>query len=72
MNDFFFAFFRFYKGIVIRVGGDSVKLMHNKFCLIDVLNNEAECLKNSHPTNGVLINGSFNWTTNVSIFLHCG
>lgn len=40
-------------------------MMHNKFCLIDVMNDE-ECLDNLHPTKGIVITGSLNWTTNVS------
>lgn len=43
--------------------------MHHKFCLIDVLYNEKTSeknpVKNQHPTEGLIINGSLNWTANV-------
>lgn len=54
-------------GIPVRIAGDKDLYMHNKFCLIDVLTNETKFKENTHPLNGVLINGSMNWTSNVSL-----
>ncbi|XP_031625226.1 mitochondrial cardiolipin hydrolase-like [Contarinia nasturtii] len=55
---------RFQKsGINVRIAGDGDLYMHNKFCLIDVLSGE-KSKENTHPLNGVLINGSMNWTAN--------
>lgn len=56
-------------GIAVRIAGDGEKYMHNKFCLIDVLVDESGFKENKHPVNGVLINGSMNWTANVSMNL---
>lgn len=56
-------------GIAVRIAGDGERYMHNKFCLIDVLVDESGFKENSHPVNGVLINGSMNWTANVSMNL---
>lgn len=45
-------------GIKVRVlgtSGDGEKLMHNKFCIID-----------STSPEGIVINGSLNWTHQVS------
>lgn len=52
----------------MRIAGNGEKYMHNKFCLIDVLSNESDAVVNTHPVNGILINGSMNWTSNVRIF----
>lgn len=52
----------------MRIAGDGDRYMHNKFCLIDVLNGEDGFNENNHPNNGLLINGSLNWTTNVTDF----
>lgn len=53
-------------GVAVRIAGDGEKLMHNKFYLIDVLVDETKFPeKNQHSSNGLLINGSLNWTTNV-------
>lgn len=54
-------------GVPVRIAGDGEKYMHNKFCLIDVLHNENSTTENLHPQKGLLINGSMNWTANVSI-----
>lgn len=52
-------------GIPARFAGDGGnRMMHHKFCLIDVLNDEEIFNKNKHPSNGLLINGSLNWTKN--------
>lgn len=41
--------------------------MHHKFCLIDVLTNENKIDLDRSASHGVLINGSLNWTKNVSL-----
>lgn len=56
----------FKPGVDVRVVGDGEKYMHNKFCLIDVTHNEKYSELNQHPTGGLLINGSLNWTGGVS------
>lgn len=52
--------------IPVRIAGTGEQIMHNKFCLIDVLTDEKSIIENAHPQNGLLINGSMNWTLNVS------
>lgn len=54
----------FLTGAWVRVVGNGENLMHNKFCLIDVTTNED--MRIIHPNNGLLINGSLNWTSNVN------
>lgn len=54
-----------FTGIPVRIAGNGDLYMHNKYCLIDVLTDETKYKENTHPLNGVLINGSMNWTTNV-------
>lgn len=55
----------YFAGLNVRIAGTDDLYMHNKFCLIDVLTDEKKVIENTHPLNGVLINGSMNWTTNV-------
>lgn len=55
----------YFSGIPVRIAGNGDLYMHSKFCLIDVLIDETKFKENTHPFNGVLINGSMNWTTNV-------
>lgn len=57
--------FVYFAGIATRIAGNGDIYMHNKFCLIDVLTDETKFKENTHPLNGVLINGSMNWTVNV-------
>lgn len=54
-----------FTGIPVRIAGNGDLYMHNKYCLIDVLTDETKYKENTHSLNGVLINGSMNWTTNV-------
>lgn len=49
----------------MRIAGNGDKYMHHKFCLIDVMYDEIDAEENTHPVNGILINGSMNWTSNV-------
>lgn len=57
--------FLYFPGVAVRIAGDGEKYMHNKFCLIDVLYNEKNAVENRHPNDGLVINGSLNWTANV-------
>lgn len=66
-------FYADFTGVAVRIAGSPDLYMHNKFCLVDVLTNESKFKENTHPLNGVLINGSMNWTTNVRMIgIDCG
>lgn len=57
--------FFYFLGINVKLAGAEDNLMHNKFCLVDVLKNEL----NENSIIGIppiLINGSLNWTRSVS------
>lgn len=58
-------------GVAVRVAGDGNNYMHNKFCLIDVTLNEKDFNENAHPTKGLVMTGSLNWTSNVSTVTKC-
>lgn len=64
-NGWFSTNLVYFTGVATRIAGNGDVYMHNKFCLIDVLTDETKFKENTHPLNGVLINGSMNWTTNV-------
>lgn len=43
-------------------------LMHHKYCVIDVFEGETKFKENLHPSNGLVMSGSMNWTMSVSYF----
>ena len=56
-----------FTGIYVKITNSTRDhLMHNKFCVIDVLRDEKTLVVNKHPLNGVFINGSMNWSMGVS------